>query len=244
METESRPTPLLLIHGFPLDARMWRHTLAFFDGSRRVFAPDLSGLLGQARDFTIRDAASALLKWMPARKAVVAGLSMGGYIALEMWKAAPERFAGIVLVDTKAEADTPEAKAGRDAMAAAIEAGGVIEATKSMRERLLSPLAPQSVRDELLGIVSAQDASFLVACQRAMRDREDNVGTLPHVTVPALVVVGADDVITPPETARRMAALLPESHLDIVPRAGHLTPMEAPDAFGAALERWLIRHGL
>lgn len=244
MQSEPRPTPLLLIHGFPLDNRMWRYTLAHFEGSRRVYAPNLGDLLAPAPQFTMADAAAALLNWMPSPRVVAAGLSMGGYVALEMWKAAPERVAGIVLVDTRAEADGADARAARDAVIAAVEAHGVVKATKDMRDRLLSPRSPQSVRDELLRIVSTQDAGFATACQRAMRDRPDNVATLPDIRVPALVVVGADDVITPPETARRMAALLPDSHLDIVPRAGHLTPMEAPEAFGALLERWLTTHGL
>jgi pimeloyl-ACP methyl ester carboxylesterase len=244
-----QPIPLLLLHGFPLDARMWRHTVARFANERTVIAPDVADLVDDSAErpsmeTMARAAGKALDREAPDAQAVVVGLSMGGYAAMEFARAFPDRLAGLVLCDTRCVADTEEARRNRDAMVQAVREHGVPEGTRSLVEKLLSPSARPEVAEEVRAMVEDAQPEVILACIRALRDRRDNCATLESVRVPALVVRGADDALAPGDVTEQMAHLLKSARMVEIPNAGHVPPMEAPDAFNAALEGFLRENDL
>lgn len=238
------PTPLLLLHGFPMDARMWRHTVARFESERPVLAPEAGDLLDPGNP-SIAGMARRAIELVDNSggwsEMVVVGLSMGGYIALEIAAQFPDRLAGLVLCDTRASADTPEAKANREAMAKAVAEKGVLEATSAMREKLLAPMTGEDVRQEIAQMTADRSPAEIAACQMAMRDRADHTGLLTRLHVPALVVVGEHDAIAPVDVAEQMAKSIPNARLAVIPNAGHVPPLENPQAFNEALAEYLGR---
>ncbi len=244
---QRHPMALLLVHGFPLDHRLWAAQTAALASDMRVIAPDLCGF-GQTESRpgplsmeTHADDLAALLDHLKIRTAVVAGLSMGGYIAFAFWRRHPARVRALILADTRAEPDSGVARAGRDAAIAAVQQSGAAAYAEEMLPRLLSPtsLANPAVVAAARKMMTAQPAAGIVAALASLRDRPDSRPTLPTVTVPALVVGGADDVLTPPADAQKMAAAIPGARLAVVPAAGHLSPLENPKTFNAAVRDFL-----
>ncbi|MCO1579939.1 alpha/beta hydrolase [Crossiella sp. SN42] len=244
--------PLVLLHAFPLDSRMWdpvRRTLA---EHARVITPDQRGLgrtpLGAEPpdlDVVARDVL-ALLDELGLDRVVLGGCSMGGYVAMALLRLAPERVSGLVLADTKAVADTPEQRANRLAMVARIEAEGVDWLPGTVVEGLLGqythaerPKVVAAVRE----LVAAQSAEGISWAQRAMAARPDSTATLAAVTVPTLVITGREDALIPPALAAAMAGLVPSSRLVQLPGSGHLPPLEVPEEFSAAVLEFLRASG-
>lgn len=241
------PNPLFLLHGFPMDARMWRHTVSYMQADRLVLAPYAGDLMSAETPSMAMMARGAMLSadaLAPASRWVVAGLSMGGYVALEIACQFPDRVAALVLCDTRASADTPEGKANRDAMARAVAEQGVLAATAAMREKLLAPETGEDVREELAEMAASRSPDEIASFQMAMRDRKDHTGLLPRISVPTLVVVGEFDTISPIEVAKEMADAIPGAHLAAIPGAGHVPPLENPDAFHRVLADFLDKHRL
>ncbi len=241
--------PILLLHGFPMTAAMWRHTAAQYEASRIVLAPEAADLVkGAMEEPTMGAMAEAAMRVLnsraPGRKAVVAGLSMGGYIAMEFARRFPEHLAGLVLCDTRCRADTDEARANRDAMIEAVGERGVVEGTAPLVSKLLSPKAPVSVAEEIRSMVEAGQPEVVVALIRALRDRWDHCAALEAVAQPALVVRGEDDALAPLDVTEEMARRLPNSRLAEIPGAGHVPPLEAPAAFHKELDAFLADNGL
>lgn len=239
--------PLLLLHAFPLDARMWAPQLAALSAKHRVVTPDLAGF-GRARALDPRlsldahaDDIAALLAALALPKVTLLGLSMGGYIALAFARRYPERLAGLVLADTRATGDSAEGKAGRGRSIAQVQAEGVPALALALLPRLLTDKAAPEVRERVRHIASEQPPAGVIAGLTAMRDRGDESPILAGITVPALVLVGSDDALTPPSEAKMMAEALPRGSLAVVENAGHLSNQEAPEAFNAALVGWLDR---
>jgi 3-oxoadipate enol-lactonase len=240
-------TALLLIHGFPLDSRLWDAQVAGLASLVRVVAPDLRGSgrsevpPGLYDMDQYADDLAALLDALDIRKAVVAGLSMGGYIAFALWRRHPERVQALVLADTRAEPDSPQARANRDAAAVRVREIGSAAYAEEMLPRLLAPssVANPRLRDRALRMMAAQPVQGIVAALGGLRDRADSRDLLPGVTVPTLVIVGCEDSLTPPADARTMAGAIPNARLVEVPRAGHLSPLENPRAVNAALRQFL-----
>ena len=234
---------LLLVHGFPLDSRMWREQLIALANHARVVAPDLRGHgLSDAPQGPYSmdqhaDDLAALLDHLGVKRAIVAGLSMGGYVAFAFWRRHPERVAGIALVDTRAEPDTPAGKANRDAIAARVREAGPRVLAEEMLPKLLAPqsLADEKIPVQLREMILSQPVDGLIGALGALRDRFDSTPTLPTITVPTLVIVGEADAITPPADAASMAAQIPGAQLVVIPQAGHLSPMENPRAVNQAL---------
>lgn len=238
---------VLLVHGFPFDRRMWRFQAnALASAGLRVIAPDLAGF-GQSdgASHTTMDAHArdlvALLDRLRVPKATVCGFSMGGYVALAFAAAAPDRLEGLVLIDTRAGADTPEGKAKREAVMADVQAHGTrglvakqIETQLTEATRKAQRLLVEEVRDLML----RQPKASVLAALQAMRDRPDRLALLRQLKVPALVVVGAEDKVTPPEAAKEMAGALLNAEMQVIEGAAHLTPMERPHEVNQAIIDW------
>lgn len=245
---QGRPIALLLIHGFPLDHRMWAAQLAGLSEQARVIAPDLRGfgrsaaaLAGPLTMDQHADDLAALLDHLGVGRAVVAGLSMGGYVAFAFWRRHRARVQALVLADTRAEGDSPPAQANRDASAAKVRAAGVAAIAGDMLPRLLAPasLANPRLVERLRAMMTDQPAETVIAALGGLRDRADSRPTLPTITAATLVLVGEQDALTPPADAIAMAAGIPAARLVVIPGAGHMSPMENPRAVNAALRRFL-----
>jgi len=226
--------PVLFIHGFPLDRTLWRPVARTLTGWRRI-APDLRGFgLSEAPEngyamSEYADDLAALLDIVGAERVVVCGLSMGGYVAFELYRRHADRVRALVLANTRAGADSADGRAGRDAMIARIRRDGPAFLADAMLPRLLAPSSlqtePEVVR-RVRAMVSAQRADGLVGALTAMRDRADSTALLPTIAVPTLVVAGSDDQLIPPTDARAMAEAIPNAHFATIPGAGHLAPIE------------------
>jgi pimeloyl-ACP methyl ester carboxylesterase len=232
--------PLVLLHAFPLDSRMW-------DGVRDLLKPITPDQRGGDRSpdlVTIADDVLRLLDERGIEGAVLGGCSMGGYVAMAVLRRDPSRVAALVLADTRAGADVDDARANRLAMAARVEAEGVGWVPDAVVGGLLGPAADAAVADRLRELILGQDPAEVAWAQRAMAARPDSTQVLADVDVPALVLVGEHDTLTPPALARELAGVLRRGEYVELAGAGHLTPMEAPDAFASAVTDWRRRVGV
>ena len=243
--------PLLLIHGYPLDHALWQPQVNGLADTNvaRVIAPDLRGFgqsdapEGAYTMETYADDLFALLDVLQVERAVVCGLSMGGYIALAFWQKYANRVRGLILVDTRAGADAPATRQARLDMVEQVKQHGSAPAADAMLPRVLSQSTRQS-RPDLVESVHAmmlrQPPTGIIGAQLGMAERPDSTPTLPTITVPALVVFGAEDVITPAETeGRGLANAIPGAKLVIIPNAGHLSNLEQPEVFNTAVRKFL-----
>jgi len=242
--------PLLLVHGFPLDHSMWQPLLDPLSRRQRVLAPDLRGFgrsavtEGLVAMETFADDLARLLDALEVHEPVtLAGLSMGGYIAWQFWRRHQERLAALVLCDTRAAADTVEIARGRLQTAERVLVQGPAVLADAMLERLFAPAsraeAPaliQSTRDVILGT----SPHGIAAALRGMAQRPDVTDWLREIDLPALVVCGEHDVISPPAEMRAWAAVLPQSRYVEIPAAGHMAPLEQPQAFLRAWDDWHV----
>jgi 3-oxoadipate enol-lactonase len=240
-------TALLLIHGFPLDRRLWDAQVAGLSSRVRVIAPDLRGSgrsdapPGPYSMDQHADDLASLLDSLGIRRAVAAGLSMGGYIAFALWRRHPERVQALVLADTRAEPDNPQARTNRDVAAARVREIGPAAFAAEMLPRIMAAANADdpSIRGRALRMMGAQSTDGLIGALGALRDRPDSRALLPGITVPTLVIVGREDSLTTPAEARAMAEAIPGARLVEVPHAGHLSPLENPRAVNAALREFL-----
>lgn len=241
-------TALLLIHGFPLDHRLWDAQLRGLSTEARVIAPDLrghgksglaSGPLTMAQH---ADDLAALLDHLGVGRAIVAGLSMGGYVAFAFWRRHRDRVQALALLDTRAEADSVVARAGRDAAAAKVRQSGAAALADEMLPKLLAPasLTNAKIAGVARRMMAEQPVAGVIGALAGLRDREDSRSTLPTITVPTLVAGGKHDALTPPADMAALAAAIPGARRVTIPNAGHLSPLENPRAVNAAL-RQLIR---
>lgn len=245
---------VVLLHGFPLNRSMWDNQVQALSGSYRVIAPDLRGHGespapdGVYQMESMADDVVELLDGLGIEDQVaLGGLSMGGYVALALTLKYPKRVRGLMLLDTRAEADSAEAAEGREESAKAIHEAGT---ASSVVEGMVAKLFAESTLKENRGLVETfrslmleTPAAGVIGALRGMAVRPDQTGRLGEIKVPSLVVVGEHDVITPPEGARRMADALPSSQFEIVPGAGHLSPCENPEAVNAAILKFLSGLG-
>jgi len=239
--------PLVLVHGHPFDHTMWRPQIEAFSASRRVLAPDLRGYGAAAdeppvklfEDFA-RDI-EALLDEQDVPACVLAGLSMGGQIVMDCRRLFPERIRGLVLADTFPAGETPEGVRARHAMADRLLREGMRGYADEVLEKMVAPYAGAEVKAHVHGMMTATRPESAAAALRARAARTDHRALLPRVTVPALVVVGADDTYTPVADAEAMHAALPDSRLCVIEGAAHLPNLERPAAFNAALGEFLAK---
>lgn len=240
---------LVLLHAFPLSARLWEPQDALADAGWRVVMPQFRGFDCTTPDGadvqSIDDYASDvadLMQTLDLDRAVIGGLSLGGYVAFALYRQAPALFQALVLADTRAEADSPEARASRTRLIDVVRTRGAAAVADEMVPKLLGATS-QSLRPELLervrSLVVGNGPAAIEGALRAMMSRPDSTPLLPSITVPALVVVGDEDVLTPPALSTVIAARLPQAELVVLSQAGHLASLEQPEAFNAALLRFL-----
>jgi pimeloyl-ACP methyl ester carboxylesterase/acyl-CoA thioesterase FadM len=246
MDVQGDGTPILFIHGFPLDRTVWRPVMAKLTGWRRI-APDLRGMgLSDLADrYSMADYAddlAALLDALNAAQAVICGLSMGGYIAFEMLRRHRERVKALILCNTRAEADSEEGRRKRDEMIELLEREGPSALAETMIPKLLAPLSlgamPQVV-EHLKSMITGSPADGLAGALRAMRDRPDSTPLLTEIAVPTLVIAGRDDQLIPPAASRKMAEAIPNAQFTLIPDAGHLAPLEQPVATSRVIAEFL-----
>jgi pimeloyl-ACP methyl ester carboxylesterase len=240
MEAGMESAPLVLLHAFPLDSRMW-------DGVRDLLKPITPEQRGGDRSPDLMVVADDVLRLLDERgieRAVVGGCSMGGYVAMAVLRRDPSRVAGLVLADTRVGADADGARANRLAMAARVEAEGIGWVPDTVVGGLLGPAADAAVVERVRELILGQDPAEVAWAQRAMAVRPDSTDVLASADVPALVLVGEHDALTPPALARELAAVLRQGEYVEVAKAGHLTPVEAPDAFASAVLDWRHRVGV
>lgn len=245
--------PVLLLHAFPLDRRMWRPQTAALADAARFIVPDQRGFGGTSKFDSapsiaqMTDDVAALLDSLKIGTPVVlGGLSMGGYVALNFARRHPTRLRGLVLADTRAEADGAEAKANRDRMIAFAGENRAVDVIDALLPKMVSEETRSKrpeVVDEVRRIASEQTTSGIAAALAALRDREDATSWLGGIKVPTLVIVGAEDAITPPSAAQTLAKGITGAELATLPGAGHLANLETPGGFNDAVRRFLVRLG-
>ncbi|MBI4420852.1 MAG: alpha/beta fold hydrolase [Gemmatimonadetes bacterium] len=237
----------LLVHGFPLDRTLWRAQLAGLAGWRRL-APDLRGFgLSDPppQGWTLAayaDDLARILDGARVGKAAVCGLSMGGYIALEMWRRHRDRIRALILANTRAEADPPDGRKRRDEMIERVQRDGAAAVVDTMLPRVLAPatLAGNAhVVAHVRTMMRDCSAPGLIAALAAMRDRPDSTDLLREIDVPTLVVAGAEDTLIPVDSQSVLAAKIRGARLEVVGGAGHLTPVEQPKAFNRVVGAFL-----
>lgn len=239
---------ILFVHGFPLDHEQWRPQLTRLSRWRCI-APDLRGITGGAAPDgacsmgVYADDLVGVLDAARIDRAVWCGLSMGGYILFEVLRRHPERVLGVVLCDTKAEPDSAEGKAGRDELVRVAERDGAAAIAERLLPKLLGTTT-RAERPEVVATVRAMASRLLVpglvGALRAMRDRPDSAPVLEQISVPALVLGGSEDEISPAAGMRAMAQRIRGATYVEVPEAGHLAPLERPELVNEALEDFLL----
>lgn len=240
--------PLVLLHAFPLNARMFEPQMTAFSGERRVVAPDYPGFGRSPRTPAQPDVhyyaegVRRLLDRLHLERVVLGGVSMGGYVAFECMRVFPERISALVLANTRPEPDSEEMRETRNEMALRVAQEGVGVLVKLQLERLLAPHTLQN--DEALvenvrTMILENSPDGAVAALGAMRDRPDSTPLLGEIGVPTLVVGGEEDGISSPEIMGSMAAKIPGAHHVTIPNAGHLSNLEAPGEFNAVLKDFL-----
>jgi 3-oxoadipate enol-lactonase len=240
--------PLVLLHAFPLTAQMWRPQLERVPADWRFIAPELSSAVPPSGERTIDDYAAdvgALLDTLKVDEAVIGGLSMGGYIAFALFRRSPELFTGMILADTRPQADSPQGREGRVKMRELVAREGVGAVADQMLPRLLSKQTmekqPELVR-RVREIIESNTPRAVDAALDAMMTRPDSTPDLPRMSCATLVIVGEEDSVTPPSEADAMHQAIERSVLVSLPGAAHLSSLEQSDAFSRALADFLLSH--
>jgi 3-oxoadipate enol-lactonase len=239
---------LLLLHAFPLNARMWEGQLALAETGWRVIAPQLRGFDGGSGDppaTSVDDYAGDVIDLLDAlhvTQAVVGGLSMGGYVAFAILRCAARYVQGLILADTRSQADTPDGIAGRTRMLQLAKDMGPSAVAEEMVPKLLGETTRKTkpaVAEQVRSLVLASSADAIAGAVRALMTRPDSTPLLSSIHVPTLIIVGDEDTLTPPAASEDMHRAIAGSELARIPRAGHLSNLEQPDLFTAALAAFL-----
>ena len=234
---------LVLLHGYPFNRSMWRNQIEALGDTHRVIAPDLRGHgESEVAPATIPEMArdvAGLLTRIGIGEAVIAGLSMGGYVALSFCRQFPERVAALVLADTRASAETEEGKQNRAVQAERALREGMEGIADDMLPKLLSSGSRPAVVSRLRQMIVQTKALGAVAALQAMALRDDQTYFLSQISRPCLILVGRDDVITPVKDSELMHSEIKESQLVVIENSGHVSNLEQPEPFNQALSAFL-----
>ncbi len=232
---------VLLLHAFPLSSSMWEPQVKALAGRFRIIAPDYRGL-GRSRpapEVSTMESIAAdvltLLRMLGVRQASVAGCSMGGYVAFELYRRSPGLFRALCLCDTRPTPDSAEGRAGRETFARNALEKGLSWVQEDFVPRVLRPDPDPGVLARVKDIVAEGTPEGVAAAQRGMALRKDSVPTLARIEVPTLVVFGEQDQLMPLADGKAMQAGVKGARLTVIPGAGHLPNIEAPDAFNRAV---------
>jgi 3-oxoadipate enol-lactonase len=237
---------LLLLHAFPLSARMWEPQLALADAGWRIIAPEVAS--GAATLPTMDDYAGRvidLLDSLRIHEVVIAGLSMGGYVALAMFRHAARYAQGLILCDTRAEADTPEGVEGRKKMQALVREKGQAAIADEMLPKLLGETTrrtrPETV-ERVRALVLSMSTESIAGALNALMTRSDSTALLSSIHCPVQIIVGEEDTVTPRALSEKMQERIAGSELVVIPEAGHLSNLEQPQLFNETIARFLAHR--
>jgi 3-oxoadipate enol-lactonase len=240
-------TPIVLLHAFPFDSSLFELQTSLPRNSATILAPNLSGFGDQPakRPVTVFDMADHVASQLDAQKiskAVIGGVSMGGYVSLAFLNRYPEKVAGLILADTRADGDDDAAKANRAKMIEAVQKNGLAAFVESQIPKLLGTTTMNdrpAVVNRIREIATRQSPEGVIAAIELLRDRPDWSTSLAQINVPTLIIVGEEDTVTPPALSDAMHAGIEGSTLVKIPKAGHLSNMESPQEFNAAIMSFL-----
>ncbi|NJP06133.1 MAG: alpha/beta fold hydrolase [Chloroflexaceae bacterium] len=245
-EDRGQGLAVLLIHAFPMSGALWQQQISALETDYRVIVPDLRGFgsstiaKGPYPMDTFADDLVTLLDRLAIKQAVIGGLSMGGYIALALLERYPERVQGLILADTRATADTAEARGHRETTAKMVETEGSAAIADRMLPNLLSPQTTAEKQAFVRSLIEANLPQGIAGALRGMALRRDSTELLASITVPTLILVGADDMLSPPAEMETMHQAIAGSQFVIIPTAGHVANIDNPDAFNEALRQFLL----
>jgi pimeloyl-ACP methyl ester carboxylesterase len=241
--------PVVFLHGFPHNRELWAPQRAALMGQARCIIPDLRGF-GESSAVApysmdrYADDVAALLDALRLPRAVVCGLSMGGYVAFALWRRHPERIRALILCDTKAGADGEEAREKRRDMIRLAEQRG----SGAVADALLPGMVGKTTREKrpevaeaVHGLLESAPIAGIVGALGALMERPDSTPTLPTIDVPTLIVVGDEDVLTPPSEARALHAGIRGSTLEEIAGAGHVSNLERPAAVNHVISEFLVQ---
>lgn len=237
-ERRGKGSPLVLIHGYPLDHSIWEEVARLLENDLDLILPDLRGFGGSSTadaPYTMTDMArdiASLLDALGIEQAALAGHSMGGYVSLAFAKAFPNRMKGLALVASQAAADPPDRKEGRYKTAAAVSAKGAQFVADAMTGKLSANVQVQAV---IRPLIEKQGVPGVIGALKAMAEREDLTSFLASFDSPLVLIHGGADELIPVERARELKSLVPSASLHILPGAGHMPMMELPEDTAAAL---------
>lgn len=246
-EERGRGSAIVLLHGFPFNRSMWRDQMEALSVKHRVIAPDLRGhgetpVTGSATMEEMAEDVAVLMDSLDIERAVIGGLSMGGYVAFAFTRLHPERVRALVLADTRAQADTEEARRNREAMANRALQEGMEAIAEAQMPKLL---VPKTLREEpekvarVREMIVGTNPEGAAAALRGMKARRDQSDLLPRLNVPTLIIVGSEDQLTPPTDAEIMHHEIRGSRLEIIKGTGHISNVECPEEFNHAFVSFL-----
>jgi pimeloyl-ACP methyl ester carboxylesterase len=242
--------PVVLLHAFPLSREMWKAQAEALSKDFRVVTPDLPGFGGSSGfpgEPSVDDMADAVAEFLDAisvtEPVALGGLSMGGYVALAFARRHPDRLRGLILADSRAEPDDAAGKANRDKTITFAREHSAADVIEQMMPKMLSGETQKNrpeVAAEVRRIAGAQSVDGIVNALKALRDRPDSRPGLVDLKVPALVIVGSDDTLTPPALSQDLAVRT-RAPIEIIPGAGHLSNLEKPAEFTTVVRTFLLR---
>ena len=248
-EERGEGLPVVLLHPFPFDRSYWSPQVNAFVDHCRCIAPDRRGF-GESPPGppdTIdshADDVAALLDRLSIESAVIGGISMGGYVALAMWRRHPKRVRGLMLFDTRAGAETEQGRLKRAEQIDFVQRRGITALADDLAPVLLGATTrerhPETI-DRVHSMISRATVEGVVSAVNAMMDRPDSIAALATINVPTLIVCGAEDVATPPDESRLMHDRIAGSTLEIIEGAGHLSSLERPAAVNHVMREFLAR---
>jgi pimeloyl-ACP methyl ester carboxylesterase len=245
---EGHGVPLLFVHGFPLSRGAWQKQVDMLRSSYRVIAPDLRGFgesdtgTGVTTMAQFAEDLHALLQERTTGPVILISHSMGGYVSFAFLRQYPALVRGLVLVGTKAGADSAEGAATRRATAEKVQKEGIQPVVNAMAPKMLAAgNQDATMAAQVRGLMTPSKPAGVIGALLGMAERPDSTPDLAKISVPTLIITGADDILIPPTESEALQHGIPNSQLNIIPNAGHLVAFEQPDKFNHILTEWLPR---